>query len=339
MRRFFIHISIDDTNEYIHNFQKLLDVLSFDEKTTYEITIDVSNLKKLNTDVILELVKAEQEYGKAHKAIFKNTLSCQYYQLDRKIVRCILRHGLDVLIQYCGKIEKNKQLEKTIRKLQKKYIPHYLNVKCSPEDIYSNYENLKTTTCAFEIEDAIASDIDLVKEFDAWCMQENNCHTFKTFEDILYRLLLGYTHRDCRHSSCLGKRVCMKSNGELYFCHSYDKNTYLKNISEVKGFSDIYESKFFGSTLLTSLEKRNKCVECDNFAVCQSGCPLSSLNKSNECNETRYCELIQHIAKYLHEKLDIKHELPQNPIIRRIVLVSIAYKGKVEINTFYKGVK
>ncbi len=339
MRRFSIHISTDDTRECITNFKKLLDAVASDEKTTYEITVDVSGMEKAISDTISKLIKAEQEYGEGHKAIFKNIISCQYHQLNKKVLGCILRYGADVIIQYFGNPEKDKDLFKAIKKLQKQNIPYYLNVICESDEVCDSYLNLKKTSCAFEIANVLSADIDLIKEFDDWCAQESCCPTFKTFEDILYRLLLGYTHRDCRHSSCLGKRVCMKSNGDLYFCHSYSESAFLKNVSEVKGLSDIFESDNFGKVLFQSLEKRNKCKGCSGFSVCFSGCPLLTEGSDTGCTEEKYCKLVSHIAEYLHEKLDVKHELFENPVIRKMVLVSIAYKGKLEINTLNKEVK
>ena len=335
MKRFHIHVLVDNTNEYVENFRKLLNALNFKEKTTYEVTIDISALGKIKPDVFLELVKIEQDYGKCHQAIFKNTLSCRYCQLNRRAIQSILRHGFEVVIQYEGIIEeKNKKLENKIKELHRKSIPYNLNINCATNEICSNFEILCKTSYYFQIENLIHTKIDLINEFDRWCLIENDCYSLKTFEDILCGTLLGYTHRDCKHSSCLGKRIGMKSNGDLYFCHSYDKISYLKNVSDVKVYSDIFESEQFGNLLLNSLKKRDKCSECERFLICQSGCPLLFDEKENkDCNEAKYCDLVQHIKNYLYEKLEIKHEIPQNPVIRKMILVSIAYKGKFEIRT------
>jgi len=338
MRRFSLHITIDNSQECISNFEKLLGILSFDEKTIYEVTIDITQLNKSHSDVISSLIGCEQNYGKTHKAIFKNTICCKYSQLNKRVFDCLLRYGIDINIQYEGAFSIDKKLDKTINKIQRKRIPYCLHIDCPNEDVKASLQKLIGLKYVFEIENAINSDVDLIKTFDEWCQTETECYTFKTFEDILYKLLLGYTHRDCKHSSCLGKKVSMNAKGKLYFCPVQNELSYLKNISSVNKFSDMYESKNFENVLVSSLQRRNHCVECESFSVCQSGCPMAH-GIEDSCGEEKYTELLQHIAKYLHKKLEVDNKLPQNPIIRRIVLVSVAYKGKLEINDICKGVK
>jgi len=337
MKRYSIHLSIDNTDAYIVNYKKLLTLLSFDETTHYDVTIDATSLKYISYKHLADLILTEQEFGRAHKAIFKNMLNCSYELIDRQLLRTILRYGLEVIINIDGKFEENKKLTQIIHKLKKNNVPYYLNISCDIDDVEFNYNALRKTDYNFEIENSIKSTLNLINEFDKWCVQKENGFSFKTFEDILFRLLLGYSHRNCRYDSCLSKIISLSSNGNLYFCHINNELTFLKNISEVEQYLDIFEQQNFKEVLFKSLSKRKDCLNCSDFSICHSGCPLQYNNSINNCHERNYAELVHHIAEYLNKILIVGNILPCNPTIRRIVLVSIAYKGVIEINTINKG--
>ena len=339
MKRYSIHLTIANTDDYLANFKRLLSLLSFDETTHYEVTIDASSINHLPPKLLSDLILIEQEYGRTQKAIFKNILSCSTELITRHVLRTTHRYGLEVILNIAGKYQENKKQARIIHKLKKYNIPYYLTISCDADDVEYNYNALSKTDYVFEIENSIRSGLNLIKIFDEWCAQKENCFTFKTFEDILFRLLLGYTHRNCRYDSCLNKKISLDPDGNLYFCHINNELTFLKNISEVDQYLDIFEKHNFKVVLLKSLTKRTGCLNCSDFSLCHSGCPLQYDNNINNCNEENYKELVHHIAEYLNKHLNVEHQLPCNPIIRRIVLVSIAYKGVIEINTINKGGK
>lgn len=105
------------------------------------------------------------------------------------------------------------------------------------------------------------------------------------------RLLLTEYSGICSFNSCLGKWLCLDSDGQIYPCDRLCISEYnLGNVCQITNIDEVFENKNFIKLLQLSIERRKKCInECGYYKNCYGGCNAnaildSSLNsKFNSC--------------------------------------------------------
>ena len=112
-----------------------------------------------------------------------------------------------------------------------------------------------------------------------------NISCFKNLDEkIKHKMLYIYCNNGlsyCKASSCLGKVLYIKKDGNVSFCPKYSDMTYLKNIKEVKSYDELFDDEKFVEYLEKMIQKREVCKkECLHFSKCKGGCPISDTCQS-----------------------------------------------------------
>lgn len=109
----------------------------------------------------------------------------------------------------------------------------------------------------------------------------------------LVNLVLNERSSVCTFNSCLGKWLCLDSNGHLYPCDRLCLDKYdLGNVRNMLSIDEAFENENFIKLLRYSISRRQDCIEnCDFFKNCYGGCNANSiLNEYNKNNVSCYIQ-------------------------------------------------
>ena len=132
---------------------------------------------------------------------------------------------------------------------------------------------------------------------------------------------------DCAHSSCLTKWICMYPNGDLYPCaKGCPKEFRLCNISEIENISDAFTTDGFRHILEGTIERREKCKDCNLFPYCNGGCSIDAFYEKgigekdgDSCRIFR--EVFTHVKTSIDDIMKTKPDLSAyNGFVRDAVL-------------------
>lgn len=103
-----------------------------------------------------------------------------------------------------------------------------------------------------------------------------------TCEEIV-NLIVHESSRVCTFNSCLGKWLCLDSNGTLYPCDRLCLEDYnLGDVSKINSIEEIFYNSNFFKLLQGSIIRRNNCINsCEFYKNCYSGCNANAILEGN----------------------------------------------------------
>lgn len=161
--------------------------------------------------------------------------------------------------------------------------------------------------------------------FDEW-VQTCDGGWIDLFMDAAGYWYTGFHINDCCHDSCLGKYLYLDAQGNRYFCAEKKRESLMDREQNDEIYDDYYKKVLAGA-----IEKRRHCTNnCEGFAFCQGGCPLSE-DSSAQCKE--YIEKLDYIRKYILKNKDTMFLETPNPGLRQMFLNVAAYGFRMESKT------
>ena len=141
--------------------------------------------------------------------------------------------------------------------------------------------------------------------FKYWANDKNCNICVSTFEDLV-NLIINENSEICTYNSCLGKWLCLDSNGCIYPCDRLcDDKHNLGNITNIQCIDEVFQNNNFISLLRDSIKRRNICMnECEYYNNCYAGCNANALlgnNNNNNISCYMHKKILQEIKKYISE--------------------------------------
>ncbi len=148
-------------------------------------------------------------------------------------------------------------------------------------------------------------------------IQVSNCLDFVNL--VIYRHI-GL----CTNNSCLGKWLCLDSNGHIYPCDRLCQDDYdLGSVDKLEKIDEIFCTPQFIGLLKNSIERRKKCIsECDYFLCCYGGCNANAIlaqegGKNNACYIQK--GILMGIYDYIFMINGQKENDKMNPSLKKIL--------------------
>ncbi len=134
-----------------------------------------------------------------------------------------------------------------------------------------------------------------VNFFKYWAF-DVNCNISVSNCNEMINLILNKKSSICTNNSCLGKWLCLDSNGDIYPCDRLCIPEYrLSNVEDIKSIDSIFESEQFIKLLQESVFRRRSCMsECEIYESCYGGC---------NANAILYRNTPMNISCYTHKKI------------------------------------
>lgn len=148
---------------------------------------------------------------------------------------------------------------------------------------------------------------DYIKNFTSffkYWANDKDCNINVSTCEELVSLIVNKHSGVCTFNSCLGKWLCLDSNGCIYPCDRLCTEEYnLGNVLNINSIDEIFQSYNFVNILKSSIERRKNCLEnCEYYKNCYSGCNANAvLNKENSNSVSCYIQkgILKGIKDYI----------------------------------------
>ncbi len=154
-----------------------------------------------------------------------------------------------------------------------------------------------------------------IKVFDTWLNDKDTKIPVLPMYQYVNSFFSAPNVSDCAHSSCLTKWICVYPNGDVYPCGKPCPPEFkMGNIKEIDSISELFTSDGFREILLGSIERREKCKNCDIFDKCNGGCSIDALSdgdieENGGFSCVSYKIIYSHIRDVLTDILDNKRSI------------------------------
>lgn len=160
--------------------------------------------------------------------------------------------------------------------------------------------------------------------FKYWTLDINCNISVSTFMELV-NLIINENTGVCTHNSCLGKWICLDSNGHIYPCDRLCLNEYdFGDVNEIKSIDDIFQSKKFISLLMKSIKQREICIsDCKYFKNCYGGCNANAiLSRDKKNNISCYIqkEILKELKDYVISLGQLKEYEKLNHSLRKVLI-------------------
>ncbi|MGL5151405.1 MAG: radical SAM protein [Clostridium sp.] len=252
-----------------------------------------SNLTLLNKELAEFLVENKFGVGGSFDGI-KNDIT-------RGNTKDILK-GREVLKnenKNCGMIQvvSNMNIDSLIESYEdfkKKNINYTINMYIKPGNISTN-------------ELSLSKDV-LIKKmcelFDYW-LHDVRCNIHIKYFYTIIDYILNKRKSICTYTSCIGKWICIRPNGDITPCNRYFPNEYTYgNINKFDNVIEAFNSEGINNLLKQSIIRREKCKSCSIYDFCSGGCNNVALNENGiENNGGLSCEFLKEMYMYIEDKI------------------------------------
>ena len=207
--------------------------------------------------------------------------------------------------------------------MKKRKIEYAIRIKNHNNNIEKTIEYLNVYNVKY-LFDNIDYSNNHIEYFRKW-IYDKNAPYISAFDDVINNVLLKTTFRDCRHSSCLGKRLYFNKNKNFSFCTVQPEKTVLANLADINNYNDIFEQANILNTISHSINKRNTCLNgCKYYDVCKSGCPLLA---SAKCDESGFIAFYNEVNKTMQNIIQCNNLDTYNIHIKNAVLKYIVFNN------------
>jgi len=223
-------------------------------------------------------------------------------QLLRGYDEAILQ-GRQMVIQQdrnCGLIMVASQ--KNIHSLIDSYI--FFNDKCINYSL-NLYLDLKGwENPSLKLDETVSIE-QINKLFTYWVHDKNGKIVISYFKHIL-EFILFKKKSLCTYTSCLGRWIGIRPNGEIVPCNRYFPINYsFGNVFNYSNIGEAFESEGFITILNEAIARREKCKLCDIYDFCNGGCNNDALNeKGIENNGGLKCKVLISVYRHIKDFVD-----------------------------------
>lgn len=164
----------------------------------------------------------------------------------------------------------------------------------------------------------------MIKLFDYWINDIESPVKINYFIHIMKYIING-EKSICCHTSCLGKWISIRPNGDVTPCNRYFPNEYTYgNVNNFNEINDAFESEGYMILLEKAIKRRNQCKACSIFDYCSGGCNNLALNENGiESSGGKSCRILIQVYNYIKQRLNLvlneKNNVEYNPIVNKII--------------------
>lgn len=145
--------------------------------------------------------------------------------------------------------------------------------------------------------------------FDYWAMDVENPISISYFKHIL-DYIAEQKKSLCTYTSCLGRWIGVRYDGEIVPCNRYFPNEYsFGNIFDYSDIGQAFDSEGFKRLVTGAIARREKCKSCKIYDFCCGGCNNNAYNENGiENNDGFTCKVLQgvyqHIEDFIHKHFE-----------------------------------
>lgn len=137
--------------------------------------------------------------------------------------------------------------------------------------------------------------------FTYWVHDSKGCIDISYFKHIL-EFIFGQKKSVCTYSSCLGRWIGVRSNGEIVPCNRYFPEKYsFGNIIDYSDIGEAFDSEGFANILSEAITRREKCKPCEIYDFCNGGCNNVAFNENGiENNNGLSCKILKGVYSHIN---------------------------------------
>lgn len=140
----------------------------------------------------------------------------------------------------------------------------------------------------------------LIELFDYWVHDVEGKIYISYFKHIL-DFILKKRRSLCTFTSCLGRWIGIRYNGEIVPCNRFFPAQY--SYGNVFNYSDIgqaFETNGFKAIISRAIMRREKCKTCDIYQFCNGGCNNNAHNENGmDTNGGLSCQVLRGVYGYI----------------------------------------
>ncbi|MBB2182083.1 radical SAM protein [Lachnospiraceae bacterium MD1] len=141
--------------------------------------------------------------------------------------------------------------------------------------------------------------------FHIW-IEDPSCNIHIDYFERFLKYILYKEKRLCKYTSCLGKWVGIRYNGDIVPCNRYFPAEYgYGNVHDFQDIGEAFESEGFKRLLSEAICRREKCKGCAAFELCSGGCNNEALNEKGITeNDGNGCFIFREIYLYIKKYME-----------------------------------
>ena len=138
--------------------------------------------------------------------------------------------------------------------------------------------------------------------FDYWAYDITGTIHISYFKHIL-EFILFKRKSLCTYTSCLGRWIGIRHDGEIVPCNRYFPSEYgYGNVFDYTDIGEAFDSNGFKTLLKQAIIRREKCKSCEIYLFCNGGCNNNAINESGiENNSGLSCNILKGVYKHIDE--------------------------------------
>ena len=142
--------------------------------------------------------------------------------------------------------------------------------------------------------------------FDYW-LTDNDCAIKVRFFEMFADYFLEGRNTLCTYSSCLGRYISIRPNGDIYPCNrDFPEQYCFGNVNDLENIKTCFDSDGFQRLLEDAYTRREACLAgCDIYGFCNGGCNNCALvgGDVSSCNKY-YCESLRRIFHHIRSRFE-----------------------------------
>lgn len=164
----------------------------------------------------------------------------------------------------------------------------------------------------------------MIELFEYW-IGDVNCKIHLDYFERIINYIIHKKKTVCKYTSCLGKWMGIRYNGEIVPCNRFFPDEYsYGNVYQYSDISEAFKSAGFNRLLNEAILRREKCKQCAIYAFCEGGCNNVAYNENGiSANNGDSCYLTRTIYEYINKRvqkiIDQGNLERINPQIRKIM--------------------
>jgi len=159
----------------------------------------------------------------------------------------------------------------------------------------------------------------IIEFFNYWINDSNAIHV--TYFERFIRFVVGEENTVCKYTSCLGKWIGIRYDGQIMPCNRYFSPEYtFGNVMDYTEIGEAFISDGFKKLLSQAISRRQKCTDCSVYTFCCGGCNNDAFNYGGvENNNFPECEILKAIYIYIEDYITQNRNNISNPIVNDLI--------------------
>jgi uncharacterized protein len=155
---------------------------------------------------------------------------------------------------------------------------------------------------------------EIINFYEYW-FRDKDCNIEVNYFTVFMEYFLFSFKSKCTYTSCLGKWIGIRYNGDIIPCNRYFPDEFcMGNVNNMKDISEAFETDGFKRILIKSIQRRETCKSCYVYNFCNGGCNNVALNTNGIVNNGGimcdtlcgvYTYIEQSLKNYLNQPFDI----------------------------------